>query len=129
MEQENKTQTEEKQEWKVYLSLPPTSPKAFKTMTNNLKEAGAKFDSYNKAWYITSDMDFNQFKGFLGLPYEQVKERGAKLRAAEAERKAEEKRPEENRNSVKDKLEKNKEAVEKSTPEKKEPDRSREAAR
>lgn len=117
-----------KREHRVYLSLPPVkSAKAFNNMISNLKEGGAKFDSYNKAWYITPDMDFNQFKGFLGLPYEIVNEKGKELRAKEAEKKGEEKSKD--RESIKDKLDKNKETVEKNTPEKKEPEHNREEAR
>ena len=54
-----------------------------------LKENGAKFDSYSRAWYITPEMDFNKFKNYLGAPYEYVNEKARILRAQEAERKAE----------------------------------------
>ncbi len=116
---------EEKREHKVYLSLPPVKSKeGFNKMISNLKEAGAKFDSYNKHWYITPDADFNKFKGFLGLPYEYVNERGKNLRAKENEKKSQE-----GRESVKGKLEKNKGVVEKNQTERKEPKHNRDEAR
>ena len=122
---ENEQRAGEKGEHKIYLTLPPIRSKAKKKkMISNLKEAGAKFDSYNKHWYITPDADFNQFKGFLGLPYEYVNERGKELRARENEKKNKE-----GRDSVKDKLDRNKDAVEKNSHEKKEPEHNREEAR
>ena len=75
-------------EHKIYLNLPSMSEKAFKNVITRLKEDGAKFDTYNKFWYVTPDNDLNKFKSFLGLPYDLVNEKGKELRAMEAERKA-----------------------------------------
>ena len=45
---ENEQRAGEKGEHKIYLTLPPIRSKAgFEKMISNLKEAGAKFDSYN----------------------------------------------------------------------------------
>lgn len=118
-------QPQEKKEHKIYLSLPPTSsPKAFKTMIDNLKNLGAKFDSYNKFWYVTPDVDLNKFKGFLGLPYEYINEKGKENRAREQAKKEE--KNQEGRESVKNKLGKNKDAVERNASERKEPVQGRE---
>ncbi|MGN1332668.1 MAG: hypothetical protein ACI4V0_07900 [Lachnospiraceae bacterium] len=118
---------QEKKERKIYLSLPPMSKETFEKRINELKENGARFDGYSKAWYITPEADFNKFKNYLGVPYEYINEKAKELRARENEKKSE--KSQEDRESVKDKLGKNKEALDKNAPEKKEPEHSRDEAR
>lgn len=66
---ENEQRAGEKGEHKIYLTLPPIRSKAgFEKMISNLKEAGAKFDSYNKHWYITRTQILINLKAFWGCP-------------------------------------------------------------
>lgn len=111
---QNNGEEKKKGEHKIYLNLPAMSEKAFRNLVTRLKEDGAKFDSYNKFWYVTPDNDLNKFKSFLGLPYEFVNEKGKELRAIEAARKAE-KAQEAEKPSLMGKLSQNKEAVENQT--------------
>lgn len=113
---QNNGEEKKRGEHKIYLNLPAMSEKAFRNLVTRLKEDGAKFDSYNKFWYVTPDNDLNKFKSFLGLPYEFVNEKGKELRAIEAARKAE-------KPSLMGKLSQNKEAVENQTADSREQDK------
>lgn len=59
-------------EKRIYLNIPHVPALAFRIITENLKRDGAKFDGVAKAWYITTDNDFNKFKDYLGLSKDQV---------------------------------------------------------
>lgn len=87
---EQQTSKEKDSEDKIYLNLPHVSKAAFSKLIEEISKNGAKFDGKAKAWYITENADFNQFKKYLGLSKEQVDKK---------------------RESVIDKLNKNKDVV------------------
>ncbi len=60
---------------RIYLYVRPMGRKTFLDTINSLKSKGAKYDVQLKAWYITDQMDLNQFAAYLGRPMEELKQR------------------------------------------------------
>lgn len=49
----------------IPLIIPGMNKTEFRKVTSVLKKMGAKFNSFKKEWYITEDMDKNNFKDYL----------------------------------------------------------------
>lgn len=50
---------------RTYLELPSLDHDKYVSLTNKIKEDGAKFDVNKKLWYITRSCDFNKFKDYM----------------------------------------------------------------
>lgn len=49
----------------IYLQIPHLKPEEFKKTTTYLKEHGAVYNPYKKAWYVTKEKDLSKFNNYL----------------------------------------------------------------
>lgn len=59
----------------IYLKLPPSGPRQFRMMTEQLKQDGARYNPDKKAWYITEKADYSKFQQYLPNEKESVHEK------------------------------------------------------
>ncbi len=59
----------------VYLKLPPAGPKEFRSMIEQLKQDGARYNADKKLWFITEKSDRNKFQQYLPIEKESVHEK------------------------------------------------------
>ena len=63
----------------IYLKIPPMGKEHFSQITKELKEAGAKFNPYKKAWYVEHDADMDKIQKILNPQQESVNEQSVQL--------------------------------------------------